>query len=111
MGRPHVHGDTAESALGLRLHLRRDLGRVRVCGLVIDVFARRIVHEASDARLPPRQSRVVVDQACQIATALRTRPRASRTSSRYGSHALALGLRVGTGLAASVDTVGENGGI
>ena len=44
-------------------------------------------------------------RSCQIATAFRPRPSASTISSRYGSHALALGARVGAGLAGSVDTV------
>src|SRR6202162_4123693 len=49
-------------------------------------------------------------RSCQIATAFRPRPRASTISSRYGSHALALGARVGAGLAGSVDTVPEMAG-
>src|SRR5262245_15527037 len=44
-------------------------------------------------------------RSCQIAIAFRPRPSASRMSSRYGSHALALGARPGTVRAArSVDT-------
>jgi len=40
-----------------------------------------------------------------MAIAFRPRPRASTISSRYGSHALALGARLGRGIAAgSVDT-------
>jgi hypothetical protein len=44
-------------------------------------------------------------RSCQIAIALRPRPSASAISSRYGSHALALGARPGRGTGAeSVDT-------
>src|SRR5688572_9882037 len=44
-------------------------------------------------------------RSCQIAIALRPRPSASTISSRYGSHALALGARPGRGIApGSVDT-------
>ena len=44
-------------------------------------------------------------RSCQIAMALRPRPSASAISSRYGSHALALGARPGRGTGAeSVDT-------
>src|SRR3972149_6386671 len=45
--------------------------------------------------------------SCQIAIALRPWPSASAISSRYGSHALALGARVGgDGGVGSVDTSG-----
>src|SRR5262245_54200483 len=44
-------------------------------------------------------------RSCQIAIALRPRPSASAISSRYGSHALALGARPGCGTTPeSVDT-------
>src|SRR5215211_1250798 len=44
-------------------------------------------------------------RSCQIAIAFRPRPSASTISSRYGSHALALGARPGRGIPPeSVDT-------
>src|SRR5882672_530875 len=49
-------------------------------------------------------------KSCQIATAFRPCPRASTISSRYGSHALALGARVGAVVAESVDTAPQMAG-